>query len=41
MLATPLQMAEVAATVANGGALDEADLRPEGDRPRRPDRLAS
>ena len=30
MLGTPFQMAEVAATVANGGSADEADARPEG-----------
>jgi peptidoglycan glycosyltransferase len=34
LLVTPLQMAEVAATVANGGVLGKADVRAAGDRPR-------
>ena len=37
LLATPLQMAEVAATVANDGDADEADLPAAGEGPRRAD----
>ena len=36
LLATPMQMAEVAAAVANGGDADEADLPPGGQGPGRP-----